>query len=138
MIKGRRMFFVLLGSFFMGVGIAISVSTGFGSDPLAMFWQGISIVTGYTIGQSNVIMSIVLLFIPLFFSRTELGFGTIAAPIIIGQTVDAILSFNFVYTSILIKITLMILGLATLAFGAALYIYLLIWVNQHMMRLYVW
>ncbi|NLW15458.1 MAG: hypothetical protein GX038_04290 [Erysipelothrix sp.] len=119
----ERIIFVFLGSFFMGAGIALSVSTGFGSDPLAMFWQGISNVFNISIGQSNLLMSIVLLFIPLLISQKELGIGTIVAPLVIGQTVDSILSLNLNYPNMIISIMVMLLGLAILALGAAIYIY---------------
>lgn len=107
----------------MGAGIALSVSTGFGSDPLAMFWQGISNVFNISIGQSNLLMSIALLFIPLLISQKELGIGTIVAPLVIGQTVDSMLSLNLNYPNMIISIMVMLLGLAILALGAAIYIY---------------
>ena len=61
--KFLKSLIVILGSLVMGAGVAIAVCGRQGADPLAVVWDGMSNVFPITVGQANVIISIILFII---------------------------------------------------------------------------
>jgi len=84
----RRLPALLLGLYLFGAGIAVMVEAELGLSPWAVFHQGLSELTGLTMGQitSLVGLAVVVGFVPL---REKVGLGTILNAIVIGLSIDA-------------------------------------------------
>lgn len=83
-----RLLYVIIGSLTMGLGVAIAVKGGQGADPLAVFWEGLSNILPITIGQANILLSVVMLILALFMDKTQINIGTILNPIVLGVSTD--------------------------------------------------
>ena len=121
MKKLKKLFFVVLGSFIMGFGISLTIAVNLGSDPMTLFWIGIANQLHITVGQANLLVCAVLLFIVFFFDRHQIHVGSIINPIAIAIVTDWLAFMDLQSLSYGVRIILMILGFMILAFGAALY-----------------
>lgn len=114
--------YIIFGPVLMGLGIGLTITADFGSDPLAMLWLGISNHTCMSIGQANIFVSFVMLFYPLLYGKDQIGLGTVLSPFLIWLTLDLYMFINFEVTILLFRFIILILGFIVLSFGAALYI----------------
>lgn len=117
----QRILFVVVGSMIMGAGIGIAVASGLGADPLAILWEGVCKVTGLSLGESNVVVALIMAIPLLLFDRSQIGPGTILSPLLVGFMTDFVLGLSIPISSIVIRVIMMIGGLALLAIGAAIY-----------------
>lgn len=76
----------------MGLGIATSVRSGQGADPMAFFWEGLCNVFPLTIGQANLIVSAIFFTISLFIDHKQISFGTLVSPFFISAFTDLFMS----------------------------------------------
>lgn len=60
---------VIMGSIISAYGITLAINAGFGGATLAILWQGLTNVTGMTIGTSSLAVAAVMIILP--FSMTE-------------------------------------------------------------------
>lgn len=121
MKKLKKLFFVVLGSFIIGFGISLTIAVNLGSDPMTLFWIGIANQLHITVGQANLLVCAVLLFIVFFFDRHQIHVGSIINPIAIAIVTDWLAFMDLQSLSYGVRIILMILGFMILAFGAALF-----------------
>ncbi len=117
----RRLPALLFGLYIFGAGIAVMVEAGLGLGPWDVFHQGVSRLTGMTIGRIiNITGFVVLLgFIPL---REKLGLGTILNTIIIGVSADLTSDLLPTLESMPIRVLAMASGPALIALGSGFYI----------------
>lgn len=113
-----RFLLLLFGSLIMGLGVSLSISTGFGSDALSWVWQGISLHTNMTLNQSNMFITFLMLIPPLLYDRTQLGIGSILQPYIVGATAEYILNNGLENPN---NFLLLIVGILLLGIGAGIY-----------------
>lgn len=113
-----RFLLLLFGSLVMGLGVSLSISTGFGSDALSWVWQGISLHTNMTLNQSNMFITFLMLIPPLLYDRTQLGIGSILQPYIVGATAEYILNNGLENPN---NFLLLIVGILLLGIGAGIY-----------------
>ncbi|MCY7731614.1 hypothetical protein MHY86_07880 [Aerococcus urinaeequi] len=113
-----RFLLLLFGSLIMGLGVSLSISTGFGSDALSWVWQGISLHTNMTLNQSNMFITLLMLIPPLLYDRTQLGIGSILQPYIVGATAEYILNKGLENPN---NFLLLIVGILLLGIGAGIY-----------------
>ena len=85
--KKLTIFYLILGLILFGVGEALLITANIGVSPWFVLHQGLSFKTGYTIGITTFIVSIVvlLLWFPL---KQKPGLGTIANAIFISIVID--------------------------------------------------
>lgn len=105
----------------MGMGIYLTIIGNMGSDPLTMFWLGLSNHLGITVGQANLLVSGVMLIVVFFMDRKEIFVGSLLNPLMISLTTDFLLNQKIILTSFWLQLIFFILGLLLLAFGIALY-----------------
>lgn len=117
----KRSVMVILGSFIMGVGIYLTIVGNLGSDPLTMLWIGVATKLGLSVGQANLIVSAIMLFIVFFIDRKELFIGSLLNPLVIALTTDFLSRFSFQIDAPIVRLLIFISGLAVMAFGIALY-----------------
>ena len=85
--KTNTLIYLIFGLILFGIGETLLVTAGLGVSPWFVLHQGLSIITGYSIGVTTFIVSIVVLFfwIPL---KQKPGLGTILNTILISVVVD--------------------------------------------------
>ncbi|MEM8712947.1 MAG: hypothetical protein AAGG01_18505 [Planctomycetota bacterium] len=117
----RRLPRVCLGLVLFGFGVAMMVAADMGLGPWDVFHQGLSRLTGITIGPIIIGVGLIILlgFLPL---REKVGVGTILNALLIGSTVDVTLPYLAGVESTWARAALMIGGPVMIAIGSGLYI----------------
>ena len=126
---GKRILLMLVGVFFMGVGVQFLNRTNLGPDPFSAMNYGFSAMAGISFGTTQLIFNAILFLIVLFIDRKQFGLGTIGNMVIVGYSADftgwvvdklGIMPAAEELT-IGMKIGIMIPTLALFLFAAALY-----------------
>lgn len=123
-MKERRLLFrtvlLVLGSFVMGGGIGLAIASGFGSDPLAVLWDGMSHTFGISITAANVIMAAVLMVVSLVIDRRQLNLGTLVYEIMLTLGCEVTLHVA-VPAATWFRLLAAVLGIALMGAGAGVY-----------------
>ena len=113
--------FLVIGLILFGLGEALIIAAGVGVSPWIVFAEGMTHVTGWSIGFATFIISLCVLFcwIPL---RQTPGIGTILNAIIIALVLDYALPYLPVFENVVLAISEAILGVLITGFGGGLYL----------------
>ena len=112
---------VIIGSILSAYGITLAIGAGFGGATLAILWQGLTNVTGMTIGTSSLVVAAAMILFALFYDRRQIHIGTILYQVIYSLFVDIFTKIQH-YTDIkAINFLLMLLGITVFSFGTGLY-----------------
>lgn len=112
---------VIVGSVISAYGITLAIGAGFGGATLAVLWQGLSNVTGITIGTSSLIVAAVMIIFAFFYDRKQINIGTIIYQIIYSFFVDVFTKIQH-YTDIkALNFIIMLIGIVVFSFGTGLY-----------------
>mgnify|MGYP000919674526 CR=1 FL=1 len=119
--KIKTLLYLILGLILFGVGETLLVAANIGVGPWFVLHQGISFITGYSIGITTFIVSVIVLFIwiPL---RQKPGIGTILNAIIISVVIDIslpLLPFPEKYALQLLQV---IIGVFIIGLGSGFYL----------------
>ena len=118
------LFFRLIAGFiFCASSTIFMLNSNLGLSPWDVFHQGISRLTGITIGQASIIIGILFVIIGMCFGQ-RLGIGTILNMILVGQFIDLIMYLNIIpeATNMITGILMMIIGMLLMGYGCYLYI----------------
>ena len=112
---------LIFGLIIFGFGETLLIASGSGVSPWTVFAQGISRLTGWSIGLTTFVVScaVLLLWIPL---RQMPGIGTILNIIIVASVMDLALPHIPVFEEPVFKIAGGALGVFTTGFGGAIYL----------------
>ena len=124
----KRILLMLVGVFFMGVGVQCLNRTNLGPDPFSAMNYGFSAMCGLSFGTTQLIFNVILFLIVFVVDRKKFGLGTIGNMVVVGYSADFTgwvieklgiwpegeLSFG-------IKLAIMIPTLILFLFAAALY-----------------
>lgn len=112
---------LLFGLVLFGLGEALLLAAGAGVSPWTTLAEGISILTGWTIGFATFIISIAVLltWIPL---RQMPGLGTIANAFIVALILDISLPYLPKPDLYIFQILQSLIGVLIVGFGAAIYL----------------
>ncbi|CAI3547600.1 MULTISPECIES: YczE/YyaS/YitT family protein [Clostridium] len=116
-----RLLYVIIGSLTMGLGVAIAVKGGQGADPLAVFWEGLSNILPITIGQANILLSVVMLILALFMDKTQINIGTILNPIVLGVSTDLFIKLFNTPHSFCVQLIQSTIGVSIIGIGIGIY-----------------
>ncbi len=99
------------------------LNSNLGLSPWDVFHQGISNVTGLTIGEANILSSIIVILIGILLKQ-RIGLGTLLNIIMIGKFVDIINNSNLIpiANNLWMGIIMMIIGMFVMGYGCYLYI----------------
>ena len=113
---------LLIGFILCSSSTVFMLNSNLGLSPWDVFHQGISNVTGITIGQANIITGVIFVVVGMFCGQ-KLGIGTILNMVLIGQFVDWIMYLDIIPKSnnIVTGIIMMIIGMLTMGYGCYLY-----------------
>ena len=116
-------FRLLLGFICCAFGTVMAIQSNLGLSPWDVFHQGLSNITGLTIGQASIIVGLIVVTTTLLL-KLEIGLGTIANMIIIGFFIDLIIYIDIIpLSSTLFSGVLMLIGsLVMMAIGSYFYI----------------
>lgn len=125
----KRILLMLVGVFFMGVGVQFLNRTNLGPDPFSAMNYGFSAMAGISFGTFQMLFNAALFLMVLFIDRKQFGLGTIGNMVIVGYSADftgwVVDKLGFMPAaeemSIGLKIGIMIPTLALFLFAAALY-----------------
>lgn len=84
----KRVVFMLIGVFFMGVGVHFLNRTNLGPDPFSALNYGLSAKAGLSFGTFQLLFNAVLFLIVLLKDRKLFGLGTIGNMVIVGYSAD--------------------------------------------------
>lgn len=110
---------LIIGLFFLSLGITILRLSGNGLDAWGVFHEGISLYSGVSFGTISVMVGFAILFISLFFKIMP-GIGTLLNIILVGPLIDVL--FNLLSPFQTNKLILLFVGFYIVNFGRALYI----------------
>lgn len=118
---GLRFIQLVFGLCLFGLGAALMVRAHLGLDPWNVFHQGVSGLTGWSLGMISILSGVVvmLLWIPL---RQKPGVGTIANILVIGLSMDLFLALISEAEGMGLRIAYMGVGLVLTGLGTAAYI----------------
>jgi len=118
---GLRFIQLLTGLCVFGLGAALMVRANLGLDPWNVFHQGLSGLTGLSLGLLSILSGVVvmLLWIPL---RQKPGIGTIANILVIGLSLDLFLWMLPELQGWALRLGALALGVVLTGIGSAAYI----------------
>ena len=79
---------IVIGSIISAYGITLAIGAGFGGATLAILWQGLTNVTGMSIGTSSFVVAVAMIIFAFFYDRKQINVGTILHQIIYSFFVD--------------------------------------------------
>ena len=112
---------LIIGLAIFGLGEALLISAGYGVSPWTVFAQGLTTVTGWSIGFATFITSIavLVLWVPL---RQIPGIGTISNAIVIALVLEYILPHLPRFELDALQIAQAVFGILVTGFGGAIYL----------------
>ena len=113
--------FLVIGLVIFGIGEALLVTAGVGVSPWTVFAEGVTNITGWSLGFATFIISacVLVLWIPL--KRTP-GMGTILNAIIIALVLEYLLPYLPTFESYVANTVLALTGVFVTGFGGAIYL----------------
>jgi len=117
----RRAVLLLGGCVVLGVGVAMLLLAGLGSDGYSTLVNGIRLATGIPFVVANLLVSIVFIAVA-WLRRLPPGIGTITQIVVVGLTVSVLLEVFAEPASLGMRIVLMVLALPVLSLGIAAYL----------------
>ena len=87
---------IVIGSIISAYGITLAIGAGFGGATLAILWQGLTNVTGMSIGSSSLIVAVAMIIFAFFYDRKQINVGTILYQIIYSFFVDVFTKFSII------------------------------------------
>lgn len=121
----KKLFFLLLGNIFIGIGAATAVFCGLGIDPSTTFFIGMNNI--FNLGLGNVTaLGNLLLFIPMFiYDRSTIHIGTFVNMLGIGYVIQYFSLFlmnTFPDITLLTRVIVLLSAIFMVCLGAGLYL----------------
>ena len=117
----KRIILVEIGLIVCGLAFAIMLRAAIGLDPWDAFHQGISFITGVSIGTVVVIVGFAVMFLWIFLKQ-KLGLGTIMNAITIGIAINVFYAWIPSASNYLIGVVYFIVGILINGLGISMYV----------------
>jgi len=113
--------FLIIGLVIFGLGEALLVTAGVGVSPWTVFAEGLTNVTGWSLGFATFVISasVLILWIPL---KQTPGMGTILNAIIIALVLEYVLPFLPTLETYIANAVLALMGVLVTGLGGAIYL----------------
>lgn len=117
------LFRLIAGFIFCASSTVFMLNSNLGLSPWDVFHQGLSGVTGITIGQANILVGVIFVVIGMMCGQ-KLGLGTILNMMLVGQFIDLIIYIDIIpkSTNMVTGVIMMIIGMLLMGYGCYLYI----------------
>lgn len=114
---------LIIGFILCASSTVFMLNSNLGLSPWDVFHQGISNVTGMTIGQANIVSGIIVIIICIGLKQ-RIGIGTLLNIVMIGKFVDIIDESNIIpmANTLFSGIIMMMIGMFVMGYGCYLYI----------------
>ena len=114
---------LIIGFIFCASSTVFMLNSNLGLSPWDVFHEGLSNISGMTIGQASIIVSLCVIILGILLGQ-KLGIGTILNILIVGKFIDLINESNIipVANNLFTGILMMIIGMLTMGYGCYLYI----------------
>ena len=114
---------LLLGFIIYGLAVVVMIHANIGLSPWDVLHQGISLKTGFTMGQVSIGVGIIIIIIDAFMGE-GIGFATLGNVILIGTFLDVFEGLNVVPYSnnLFTSIIMMLIGIILAAIATVLYL----------------
>ena len=119
--KSKTLMYLIFGLFLFGLGETLLITANIGVSPWFVLHQGLSIETGYSIGVTTLLVSIVVLFlwIPL---KQKPGIGTILNTILISIVIDISLPYLPYPNEFVFQFLQAVFGVLLVGLGSGFYL----------------
>lgn len=117
----KKNLIVILGSIIMGIGVALAIKGGQGADPLSVFWDGLSRTFNITLGNANLLVSLVMLIAAVILDYKQLNIGTILNPLFLSGTADLIINKISTPDTFILQLLQSLIGVTLMGIGVGLY-----------------
>lgn len=120
----KRIILSFLGVIIISIAVAIFRFVNLGVDPFSCFNLGIANVLNISFGNSQVLVSVILIVALVWFGWRYFGIGTIFSMIMVGYVSDFILgtiTIDPMTLSFMVRFLLLLVGLCVTSMGIALY-----------------
>lgn len=84
----KRVLFMAIGVFFMGVSVAMLVRSDMGTDPFTTACLAFAGKTGWLLGSAELLVNAVMFAVVLWQERKQIGLGTLANMVCVGYIAD--------------------------------------------------
>lgn len=113
--------FLIIGLVVFGLGEALLVTAGVGVSPWTVFAEGMTKVTGWSLGFATFVISasVLALWIPL---RQTPGMGTVLNAIVIALVLEFVLPYLPRFETYVANAALALVGVFVTGFGGAIYL----------------
>ncbi len=122
-VKFKNYVMLFVGCIFISFGVAACINFGWGADPLAVFFDGLSKLLNITYGNAVLFVNSFFILFTMFINYKHLGIGTILVTLFITVFVDIALEIIPIIENRNDTILLLIVSYLFLALGIALTIY---------------
>lgn len=114
---------LFIGLFLYAVGIVFTINANLGLSPWDVFHQGISKLTGITMGQASIIVGLLIVILDWLLGE-KVGLGTICNMLFIGIFMDLLMLNHLVpiFNNLIAKVIMMFLGMFIIAIASYFYI----------------
>ncbi len=112
---------ILVGSIISAYGITLAMYAGFGSATLAVLWQGVSKVTGMSIGMTSFVIAVVMIVFVWFYDRSQIHIGTVLYQVEYSGFVEIFSRIQRYSDIVWINFLLMCIGIILFAIGTGIY-----------------
>lgn len=111
------------GLFLYAVGIVLTINANLGLSPWDVFHQGLSKITGITMGQASILMGLLVVILDWGLGE-KVGIGTVCNMFFIGIFIDVLMINNLIpsFSCVAARVSMMFLGMFTI--GVASYFYI--------------
>ncbi len=123
----KKVLITLISVIFMGITLSILNIVNYGMDSFTYMNVSIANRFGWTLGNWQIILNIVMFIPVIIWGRKQIGIGTVFNMVLIGYTVDFCMwiwnetGFFNVLSNMTIKIIAMLIALVIFIFSAAIY-----------------
>ena len=116
----------IIGITLISFGAALSESMNMGLDPFTAINRGASSLLGFSLGNFQLGVNLVILAIVFFMKKSLIGWGTIYNMVLVGYQVEFFNNlfgnfFTVEEMSLVIRIVITVAAIAVFAFGVAIY-----------------
>ena len=126
----KKSLIVLLGMFFMAIGINLILYANIGADPFTTGVMGvfaaINRVGTYTFGTAQIIINVAFISIAFVLNKKKIGFGTLISALVIGVFIDfwkpILLALLPAAPTFILSLVVLVMGLLIVSTGIAIYV----------------
>lgn len=113
-----KYFKFILGLFIAATGTVFTIKSNLGLSPWDVLHEGLSLIMPISIGQGNIIVSVVVIILAVLMGAT-IGSGSIIATFLFGIFVDLVIFIDFIPEPNLLfkKLALAVIGVFIFAYG---------------------